>query len=96
MSSSGGSGSGPCTFCLSFISIAGAAVWKVGDTQASGILPTLPARILRWACWASYCSVCRTLEAGPQVPPASHFPLFPFLWGTSSVSLGDKFLFFGG
>lgn len=73
MSSSGGSGSGSYTFCLGFFSITGAGVWKVGDTQASRILPTLPTRILRGAPWASYCCRCRTLEAGPHfpVPPSS-------------------------
>jgi hypothetical protein len=49
MSSSGGSGSGSYTFCLGFFSIAGARVWKVGDTQASRIFLILPTRILRQA-----------------------------------------------
>ena len=49
MSSSGGSGSGPYTFCLGFFSITGAGVWKVGDTQASRILPTLPCSDSEWA-----------------------------------------------
>lgn len=75
MSSSGGSGSGPYTFCLGFFSIAGAGVWKVGDTQASRILPIHPTRIPREACWASHCGVCRTLEAGPQFPSAGNWTL---------------------
>lgn len=41
------------TFCLSFFSIAGAEVWKVGDTQASRNLLPLPTRIL-WQSWANH------------------------------------------
>lgn len=89
MSSSGGSGSGPYTFCLGFFSIAGAGVWKVGDTQASRILPTHPTQVLRKTCWAGHCCVCRTLEVGPSfsLPPIPIPSFFFFFLGSGLCGL---------